>query len=619
MKDMSIFVKGFSLTLITMMVFLGATSVNALTLTDYVADVINEHPDVRRQVHYYRQVIQDSVIARKGWQPTIDLTGTGGQYSVKSPLTNQVRKDYYAAQIKLALNYNLFNGFDTNNQIDQNDARLMSALYEVYDSVDNIALDAVKAYLELLKQKHLVDLAIKNVESHNRILAHIKERSESGVGRRSEVEQTEGRVARAHSGLIAQQNNYQDALTAFHKMLGRYYEGQELAEPGLIRRPGEDLEDLISETLKQHPAIKVAELNELAAFYDYERSKRNYLPSLDLQLQSIVGDDTDTYTSTASNRVDKHSIVLTLSYNLYNGRADVAERRKKSSVVYENKAYRDLVKRQVIDRLRLSWVADLGIQKQLYYLDRQVDMAIKTVKSYRDEFYIGQRDLLDLLDAENELNTALIQQTQSRYDSFAAIYRIHEGTGQMLEPIGLNVALSGDSLIVEKVKVEDTQEDILPYPSDRDKDVVRDVYDHCDNSLSYEEVNNFGCRKRLPIDYGYRRPEAPQIEHINFKFDSVELTAESMKKVDDILLQLDKYPLAEVEFFAHTDELGKKDYNEELSERRARAILQLLVERGIDGRRVKAVGMGERHPIADNSTIVGQAKNRRGEFRIILY
>ncbi len=598
------------------LLILGVSSTHAITLADYVADVINKHPDVRRQVHYYRQVVQDTVIAYKGWHPTIDLNITAGEYTSSSLATNFISESYNAGQVKLTLNYNLFNGLNTVNQIEQNEARLYSAMYEVYDTIDNTALEAVKAYVELIKQTHLVELAEKNVESHNRILSHIKERSESGVGRISEVEQTEGRVARAHAGLIAQQNNYQDALSTFHKILGRYYEGVELAEPGLLERPGNDLEQVISETLKIHPALKVAKFNEDASYHDYQRAKSKYFPTLDLQAQKIVGDDTD---SGSDNRVSKYSIVLSLNMNLYNGRNDMADKRKKASVIYENKAYFDLVKRQVMDRLRLAWVADLGIQKELYYLNQQLRRAKKTVELYREEFYIGQRDLLDLLDAENELNTAEIRLIESRYDGYAAVYRIHEGVGRLLEPLGLKVLLSAEDLTIEKVKIEDNQVDVIPYPIDHDKDVVRDDFDHCDNSLAYEDVNRYGCRKRIPINYGYKKPVAPQIEHINFKFDTVELTAESMKKVDEILLQLDKYPLAEIEFYAHTDELGKKEYNEELSERRARAILQLLIDRGVDGRRIKAIGMGESNPIADNATRSGQAKNRRGEFRIILY
>jgi adhesin transport system outer membrane protein len=389
----------------------------------------------------------------------------------------------------------------------------------------------------------------------------------------------------------------------------------ELAEPGLLDRPGNDLEEVISETLKIHPALKVAKFNEDASLHDYQRAKSKYFPTLDLQFQSIAGDDTDA----GSGRVEKQSIVLSLNMNLYNGRSDMAEKSKKASIIYENKAYFDLVKRQVMDRLRLAWVADLGIQKELYYLDQHLRRAKKTAKLYRDEFYIGQRDLLDLLDAENELNTAEIKLTESRYDGYLAVYRIHEGVGKLLEPLGLKVLLSGDNLTIEKVRVENNQSDVIPYPIDLDKDVVRDNFDHCDNSLAYEDVNRYGCRKRISINYGYKKPEAPKIEHINFKFDSVELTAESARKVDDILLQMDKYPLAEIEFYAHTDELGNKEYNEELSERRARGILQLLIDRGVDGRRIKAVGMGEDNPIADNATRTGQAKNRRGEFRIILY
>ena len=187
-----------------------ALNAQAISLQEFVTDVVNTNPIVREQVHAYRQVAQDHKIALSGWRPSLDLSSTFGRSSRKAPNTSQRRSDFNESQVDLTLTQNLFDGFDTTHQIAQARARISSAAYQLYDTADNVALDAVRAYFNILTEKRLVALAAQNVESHERILSQIQERNARGIGRLSDLEQTEGRLAQAHASLIAQQNNLQE-------------------------------------------------------------------------------------------------------------------------------------------------------------------------------------------------------------------------------------------------------------------------------------------------------------------------------------------------------------------------------------------------------------------------
>jgi len=76
-------------------------------------------------------------------------------------------------------------------------------------------------------------------------------------------------------------------------------------------------------------------------------------------------------------------------------------------------------------------------------------------------------------------------------------------------------------------------------------------------------------------------------------------------------------PELKIEIIGHTDSTGPEDYNQRLSELRARVVADWLIRNGINSKRIKAIGKGESEPIADNSTPEGRAKNRRTEIRII--
>jgi outer membrane protein OmpA-like peptidoglycan-associated protein len=105
-----------------------------------------------------------------------------------------------------------------------------------------------------------------------------------------------------------------------------------------------------------------------------------------------------------------------------------------------------------------------------------------------------------------------------------------------------------------------------------------------------------------------------KIQLVNFLYDEARLTEMSEARVKSIIDQIKEFPSLEVEIYTHTDNIGSDAFNLELSARRAAALKTMLIESGVDSFRIHAFGMGEKRPIADNSTPGGQAINRRGEF-----
>ncbi len=687
--------------------------VKALELSDMVVDSISAHPEVKEKIHVYRQVLSDRAIAESGWRPSVDLQASTGLYETDSPLTTSGQsEDYNSSSVELSVTQNLFNGYDTTYQVEQTEARRNAALYEVYDTADNIALRAIQAYVEVLKQRRLYRLAQENVAAHEEILAQIRERNLSGVGRRSELQQTEGRLARAQASLIAQQNNLEDAATRLHQILGRYVDPEALVDPGTPAVPREDLDRLIDQALAEHPAMRVAQSNVEAAQSDHRRSLKTRYPNLDLQFATEYGEDI----GGLDGNTEETRVVLNLTYNFYSGGRNDAEQQKKISAVYEQKEFAARVRRQVINTLRLSWTADDLLVKQLTFLDAHVIKAGQTVESYGEEFFIGQRDLIDLLDAKNELNSARNQYAEAYYDSLGARYRVYEGLGQLFEAAGVDFELKDGALRVARLETD--QVDRLPLPDDEDRDRETDPFDHCDNSLTGVVVNPYGCHESIVVTRVEPEPPKPnsppllvddeftietngilvitreqllqndsdpdsdpleivdvsqpetgrlafnqdanlvyrpvegfigedyfkytvtdnqgasatatatvlirvrepsvislsKMQLVNFVYDEAELTDISQVKVRAIIEQIKLAEDIRIEIYTYTDDIGSDGYNERLSARRAEALRNLLIENGINADDITAVGMGEKNPIADNSTEAGQAINRRGEF-----
>jgi len=108
------------------------------------------------------------------------------------------------------------------------------------------------------------------------------------------------------------------------------------------------------------------------------------------------------------------------------------------------------------------------------------------------------------------------------------------------------------------------------------------------------------------------------LKGINFAFNSAELTPESKKILDENrdVARLKGEPDIRVEIAGHTDSIGSDAYNQQLSERRAKAVVDYLVSKGVDPKRLKAVGYGKKQPVATNATEAGRAQNRRVELQV---
>jgi outer membrane protein OmpA-like peptidoglycan-associated protein len=142
---------------------------------------------------------------------------------------------------------------------------------------------------------------------------------------------------------------------------------------------------------------------------------------------------------------------------------------------------------------------------------------------------------------------------------------------------------------------------------DDDGDGVNNCNDKCPDSAAGQAIGPDGCPVPLTID----------LKGVNFDFDKSTLRPDAVAILDEAVSILTKYPELKVEVAGHTDSIGTEQYNQGLSERRAKAVYDYLTGHGIDaGRLVGPNGYGESKPIDTNATKEGRARNRRTELDV---
>jgi OOP family OmpA-OmpF porin len=130
---------------------------------------------------------------------------------------------------------------------------------------------------------------------------------------------------------------------------------------------------------------------------------------------------------------------------------------------------------------------------------------------------------------------------------------------------------------------------------------VTDDRDQCPGTPRGVAVDANGCPQKGSIT----------LEGVTFDYNSAQLTAGSSTALDSIADGLKKYPRLKVELQGHTDNKGPDAYNLSLSQKRADAVREYLLDKGIPSTQIAAKGYGEGQPIADNGTEDGRARNRR--------
>ena len=147
---------------------------------------------------------------------------------------------------------------------------------------------------------------------------------------------------------------------------------------------------------------------------------------------------------------------------------------------------------------------------------------------------------------------------------------------------------------------------VVAAPRDSDGDGVTDDRDKCPDSPSDKPVDDDGCTIVSVV-----------LKDVHFESNSSELKPGSGESLDKAVDAMNEYETLRIEIQAHTDSMGEASYNQQLSEKRAKAVRDYMVSKGIAADRMEAKGYGETQPIADNGTRDGRAANRRVELKVI--
>ncbi|SNR89639.1 TolC family outer membrane protein [Pseudomonas segetis] len=435
----------------SILIALSCSQAQAMSLSEAIQSTLDNHPELHAGMNSRLSADEEVKIAKGGYQPSIDLLAGYGRENTDSPSTralgNHNDETLNYATSELRLRQMLFDGFNTPNEVARTEAVVNSRAYYVRGTAESLALRTVEVYLDVLKRREMVNLAKNNLQAHQRINDQIDLRSKQGVGSTADFDQSSARLALAENNLYTEQVNLADAEANFFSAVGR--SADELESPATIR--GSMPQDLLTARqtmMESNPYLKSAQADVNAAEKQYEVAKSPFYPRFDGELattadNNIQGDEGHYNTWRAA---------VVMNYNLYNGMRDKARMQSSAHQVNQSMDIRNNALRMLNENLSLAWNALQNARLQTPKARDYANYTASVREAYQQQFSLGQRTLLDLLDSENELFTANRRYTDVRYTEEFSMYRVIATMGDLLQQ--QQVIVPAEAIALSEVKSE---------------------------------------------------------------------------------------------------------------------------------------------------------------------
>ncbi len=607
----------FSLTLIVTAMLAGwGAQAQSLPepLVQAARKAVVSNPDVQARWNGFKAAGDERDVARGGFFPQLDLNASAGREDGRTPLIPQGRYNLNSTQ--LTLSQMLFDGMFTANEAKRLGHAKLTRYYELAEASETAALEAVQAYTDVVRYRELVDAATQNYVEHKQTTGQVEERANAGVGRGVDVEQANGRLALAESNLLVELTNLHDVSARYLRIVGDTPPASlpSMPEPFKLGILPASTEVLMRDGLQGSPTLNAAVENARSYQLAIESRKSAYLPRVDLRA----------YTGNSDNiggilgNTHVNGIELVLNYNLFRGGADRARERQ---AVNQSEQARDLQEkacRDVRQTLSIAYSDARTLSEQMIYQNQHLLSTEKSREAYRQQFDIGQRTLLDLLDTQNEYFEATRTYINTRYNQIAAQARTLAGMGQLVAALGVSrsdvpstqdvgqdrasidpaeLCPAEDSVVntIDKIRAETV---IAP----RVRTVLRAVAPATPTPAPTPKAAP--VKIELPSDY-------------LFDYKKSDLKAEGLSNLDSLLNRLKGTKFEAVLIVGHTDSVADVQYNKRLSLARAESVKAYMVSKGVDAKLIKTEGRGKGQPIADNATEEGRARNRRVDIEVV--
>ena len=371
-------------------------------------------PQVRLEARYGPEKFDQGAAVSTGTALPVPIVGNGAWRN--------------GTQASVVVRQVLFDGFASIHDIWRQSARVNAAAFRVRERTELIALDAAEAYVDVVRYLRLVALSEQNVANHEKIFSNVNSRFSGGRAGEGDLEQSRERVENARATLAEFRRSLEDARAKYRKVVG--------LEPYNVRFPGPlggmpgTRDEALAVAVRFNPTLLAAGADRDAAKHAFRVTDGAFVPSLSLEGRATHNDNTYPYLGTNH---ESYSGKVVMSWDIFRGGQDVWRRSEMAERHTEATMRHARLQRDALESIDKAWSARTITSTRVAALTRQLGADRKTIAAFDKEYELGQRSLIDLLNAQNQYFNAAVSLTSARGVIVFADYQLLAAMGTLLE------------------------------------------------------------------------------------------------------------------------------------------------------------------------------------------
>jgi len=431
---------------------LAAGTGGAETLREALERTYRTNPTLMAQRERLRGLDESVAIARAGLRPQVSATA-----GLNQDLFNSGSGEPRNVSVGIDVSYPLFNGNRVRNQIGAANARVDAGRADLRGTEGDIFTEAVGAYMDVIRDRSIVALNENQVRVLRTNLEATRDRFEVGDLTRTDVAQSEARLALAESALATAQGRLRTSEEGFRRVIGEL--PTELEPPPVLPRLPDTADEAVLIALDNNPDLRAIAAQVRAAGLDIDVIRADRLPTVSavtgVDYLNRLGSAAELLSGTPipgqalpPNEVSGASVGVTARIPIYQGGSVGARVRQASAIRTQLVETAIEAERLVIARTRAAFATYRAALNAIESNTVAVAANQLALEGTRAENTVGTRNVLDVLNAEQELLNSEVQLVTARRDAYVAGFALLNAMGRAeAEDLGLDGGPLYDPLV----------------------------------------------------------------------------------------------------------------------------------------------------------------------------
>ena len=434
---------------IAISLFASSAFAEPTTMQNAMAVAIDSNPQIN-QAEMNKQAIEFELEQAKGlYLPRVTLEMSAGVRRLENATRRNLgiaNDELYPLEASIRADQTLIDFGRRRGEKLRQAARVDGAALRVLERSEFIALQTARQYLDVLLQQRVVAAAEDNMTFHNSLVSDLSSGVTAGSISTADLQQAQERAKAASVRVSEAKEALQNAKIELLALSGLQVDDVQMP-PAMAEKLPVSLSEAVGLTRSRHPKVLEAQADVDASNADAKKAKGDFFPTIGLELSGRVGDDIDAFRGETNDLLGR----VVMRWDIFDGGINRAKYQEMVRRASESRFRLHETERNAEADTRRAWNSretQTAVFRDLVDQSKSTD---ELLISYREQFSVGRRSLLDVLDAQNTRFNVQVRAETARFSEMFAVYQVLASTNSLLEAFNLTAPESRRVYAREKV------------------------------------------------------------------------------------------------------------------------------------------------------------------------